>query len=47
MQRISNPETAEEIPFFLLGNSKVIDGKTVVEYEDIINDWWWLENHRI
>ena len=36
VQRISNPETAEEIPFFLLGNRKVIDDKTVVEYEDII-----------
>ena len=38
VQRISNPETAEEIPFFLLGNSKVVDGKRIVEYEDIIYD---------
>ena len=36
VQRISNPETAKEIPFFLLGNSKVVNGKKIIEYEDII-----------
>lgn len=38
VQRISNPQTAEEIPFFLLGNSRVVDGKKTVEYEEIIYD---------
>lgn len=36
VHRISNPETAEEVPFFLVGNSRFIDGKKIVEYEDII-----------
>ncbi len=38
VNRVSNPETAEEIPFFLLGNCKEVNGKRVVEYEDIIYD---------
>ena len=36
VQRISNPETAKEIPFFLLGNKQVIDGQEYVVFDNIV-----------
>ncbi len=35
IQRISNPETAQEIPFLLLGNKKKINGETYTIIEEI------------
>ncbi len=37
-KRINNPLTASEIPFFLLGNRYLIDGKSLIYFEDIIYD---------
>lgn len=36
VERIKNPETAEEIPFYLLGNDKIFNGKDVIFIEKII-----------
>ena len=36
--RISNPQTAQEIPFILLGNRKEINGGSYVVIEDIVYD---------
>ena len=36
VERIKNPETAEEIPFYLLGNDKIVNGKDVIFIEKII-----------
>lgn len=36
--RINNPQTAQEIPFILLGNRKEINGESYVVIEDIIYD---------
>jgi len=41
VERIKNPETAQEVPFFLLGNVKNIDGQDYVVIQEIkysIND---------
>ena len=38
VQRISNTDTAQEIPFFLLGNKKNIDGVSYVVIDDIKYD---------
>lgn len=38
LQRINNSNTAKEIPFFLLGNRKEIDGMSYIIFEDIIFD---------
>lgn len=38
LQRINNSETAKEIPFFLLGNRKEIDGTQYVVFEEIVYD---------
>lgn len=38
VQRISNPETAQEIPFLLLGNKKEINGEICTVIEDIEYD---------
>ena len=35
VERIKNPETAQEIPFFLLGNIKNIDGQDYVAIQEI------------
>ena len=36
VSRISNPNTAQEIPFILLGNKKNIDGKNIKVIENIV-----------
>lgn len=33
VERIKNPETAKEIPFYLLGNNKIVNGKDVIFIE--------------
>lgn len=38
VNRINNPETAQEIPFILVGNRKNINGESYVVMEDIIVD---------
>lgn len=38
VQRINNPETAQEIPFLLLGNKREMDGETCTIIEDIHYD---------
>lgn len=38
VNRINNPQTAQEIPFILLGNRKEINGETSVVIEDIVYD---------
>lgn len=38
VSRISNPQTAQEIPFLLVGNKKNIDGEDFIVIEDIIYD---------
>ena len=38
VSRISNPQTAQEIPFILLGNRKEINGESYVVIEDIVYD---------
>lgn len=38
VNRINNPQTAQEIPFILLGNRKEINGETYVVIEDIVYD---------
>ncbi len=38
INRISNPQTAQEIPFLLLGNRKNINGETYVIIDDIVFD---------
>ena len=38
VNRISNPQTAQEIPFILLGNRREINGETYVVIEDIVYD---------
>lgn len=35
VNRISNPKTAQEIPYFLLGNNKIIDGEDCIFIESI------------
>lgn len=35
VQRVSNSDTAQEIPFFLLGNKKEINGESCIVIEDI------------
>ena len=35
VERIKNPETAQEIPFFLLGNIKNIDGQDYIAIQEI------------
>lgn len=35
VERIKNPETAQEVPFFLLGNTKNIDGQDYVVIQEI------------
>ncbi len=38
VQRINNPETAQEVPFLLLGNKREVDGETCIVIEDIHYD---------
>lgn len=38
VDRISNSQTAQEIPFLLVGNRKNIDGEDLIAIEDIIYD---------
>ena len=38
VNRISDPQTAQEIPFILLGNRREINGETYVVIEDIVYD---------
>lgn len=35
VERIKNPETAQEVPFFMLGNTKNIDGQNYVVIQEI------------
>lgn len=35
VDRISNPDTAQEIPYFLLGNNKILDGEDCIFIESI------------
>ncbi len=39
VERISNPETSQEIPFFLLGNKKYINNETYIMIEKIECDF--------
>ena len=34
--RINNPQTAQEVPFLLLGNNKTIDNEECIVFEDIV-----------
>ena len=36
VERIKNPETAEKIPFYLLGNNKIVNGESAIFIEKII-----------
>lgn len=36
VERINNPKTAGEIPFYLLGNSRIVNGQNVILIEKII-----------
>lgn len=48
VERIKNPETAEEIPFYLLGNNKIVNGEDVISIEtnnldiDVATDEKWI-----
>lgn len=38
VERISNPETSQEIPFFLLGNKKYINNETYIMKIDTLTE---------
>lgn len=37
VSRINNPQTAQEVPFLLLGRNKIVDNEECIVFEDIIS----------